>query len=72
MSNQIAGTYEVTPAAGYAGDVSPKTAWKILSERKDAVLIDVRTRPFYGFGGAWGEVGNISDTTGPLGPSQYK
>jgi hypothetical protein len=35
-------------------------------------LIDVRTRPFYGFGGAWGEVGNISDTTGPLGPSRYK
>ena len=42
--NTIAGTYEVSPAAGYAGDVAPPTAWKILSERKDAVLIDVRTR----------------------------
>ena len=29
-------------------------------------LINVRTRPFYGFGGAWGEVGEISDTTGTL------
>ena len=39
--NKIAGTYEVSPAAGYTGDVAPATAWKILSERKDAVLIDV-------------------------------
>jgi len=35
-------------------------------------LINVRTRPFYGFGGAWGEVGELTDTTGPLGPSRYK
>jgi rhodanese-related sulfurtransferase len=42
--NKITGTYEVSPAADYAGDVAPTTAWKILSERKDAVLIDVRTR----------------------------
>jgi rhodanese-related sulfurtransferase len=51
MANQISGMYEVTPAAGYAGDVSPKTAWKILSERKDAVLIDVRTRAEWNFVG---------------------
>ena len=25
--NKIAGTYEVSPAAGYAGDVAPTTAW---------------------------------------------
>ena len=30
-------------ADDYAGDVSPKKAWEILSEDKDAVLIDVRT-----------------------------
>jgi len=40
----IAGTYEVSPGAGYAGDVTPATAWKILNENKDAILIDVRTR----------------------------
>ena len=51
MSNKIAGTYEVTPAAGYAGDVSPNTAWKILSENKDAVLIDVRTRAEWNYVG---------------------
>jgi rhodanese-related sulfurtransferase len=51
MANQISGMYEVTPAAGYAGDVSPTTAWKILSERKDAVLIDVRTRAEWNFVG---------------------
>ena len=41
--NKIAGTYEVSPAAGYAGDVTPAVAWKILSELKDAILIDCRT-----------------------------
>lgn len=43
-NNRIAGTYEISPAAGYAGDVAPSIALKILSENKDSVLIDVRTR----------------------------
>jgi len=43
-NNRIAGTYEVSAAAGYAGDVTAATAWKILSENNDAILIDVRTR----------------------------
>jgi rhodanese-related sulfurtransferase len=53
MSNDsnIAGTYRASPAAGYAGDVGPATAWKILSERKDAVLIDVRTRAEWNYVG---------------------
>src|SRR5260370_37588919 len=50
-NNKIAGTYEVSPAAGYASDVAPATAWKILSERKDAVLIDVRTRAEWNYVG---------------------
>jgi rhodanese-related sulfurtransferase len=50
-NNKIAGSYEVSPAAGYAGDVMPATAWKILTENKDAVLIDVRTRAEWNFVG---------------------
>lgn len=49
--NKIADTYQVSPAAGYAGDIQPTTAWKILGERKDAVLIDVRTRAEWNFVG---------------------
>ena len=49
--NKIAGTYEVSPAAGYAGDVAPTTAWKILSEHKDAILIDCRTRAEWSYVG---------------------
>ena len=49
--NKIAVTYGTSPAAGYAGDVMPSTAWKILSERKDAVLIDVRTRAEWSYVG---------------------
>ena len=42
--NTIASAYGVSPAAGYAGDVAPSMAWQLLSEHKDAILIDVRTR----------------------------
>ena len=49
--NTISGAYEVSPASGYAGDVAPKTAWKILTERPEAVLIDVRTRAEWNFVG---------------------
>jgi hypothetical protein len=35
-------------------------------------LLPVRDRPWWGFGGAWGDVGNRDFTTGPLGPSPYK
>ena len=33
---------------------------------------NVRRQPWYGYGGAWGEVGESTNTTGPLGPSWYK
>lgn len=49
--NKIAGTYEASPAAGYAGDVAPETAWKILSEQQDAILVDVRTRAEWNYVG---------------------
>lgn len=53
MSNdtKIAGTYNATPVPGYAGDVNPSTAWKMLSEQKAAVLIDVRTRAEWNYVG---------------------
>jgi len=34
--------------------------------------LDVTRQAWYGFGGAWGEVGNYRETTGPLGPSRFK
>ena len=36
---------------GYAGDVEPAEAWRILRESQDAVLVDVRTRAEWGFVG---------------------
>jgi hypothetical protein len=35
-------------------------------------LVPVRSRPWYGFGGAWGRAGELSAATGPAGPSRYK
>ncbi|TAJ92781.1 MAG: rhodanese-like domain-containing protein [Reyranella sp.] len=49
--NKIADTFEVSPAPGYAGDVTPSVAWKILGELKDAILIDVRTRAEWNYVG---------------------
>ena len=41
----------VKPGDGYAGDVAPKTAWQILAEEPNAVLVDVRTQPEWVFVG---------------------
>ena len=49
--NRIVSDYDVSPAVGYGGDVSPATAWKILQENKDAVLVDVRTRAEWSYVG---------------------
>ena len=35
-------------------------------------LRSLRARAWYGYGGGWGEVGEIADSTGPLGPSPFK
>lgn len=44
------------------------TAWRTWQHPDD-----VRARPWFGYGGAWGEVGTLgTDTTGPLGPSRFK
>lgn len=51
QDNKFLGTYEVSPASGYAGNVSPATAYRIVSERKDAILIDVRTRAEWNYVG---------------------
>lgn len=49
--NKIVDAYEVSPATGYAGDVAPQTAWKILGENEGAVLVDVRTRAEWSYVG---------------------
>lgn len=42
---------EVAPGEGYAGDVTPEQAWKILEQATGAVLVDVRTQPEWVFVG---------------------
>jgi hypothetical protein len=34
-------------------------------------LVPVHEQPWYGFGGAWGRVGKVRDSTGPLGPGAH-
>jgi rhodanese-related sulfurtransferase len=35
----------------YAGDIAPKEAWEMLAADRAATLVDVRTRPEWGFVG---------------------
>jgi rhodanese-related sulfurtransferase len=35
--------FEIAPADGYAGDIAPRTAWRMLVEIPEARLVDVRT-----------------------------
>ena len=39
------------PQVSYAGDITPEQAWKLLSEDREAVLVDVRTEPEWRFVG---------------------
>ena len=53
------GTY--TARQDHASDRGP--AWATQNR-----LLRLAEQPWYGYGGGWGEVGEFSDTTGPLGP----
>lgn len=66
-SYPAAGSYSI--ADGLATDTTGQgAAWATYNN----TLSDARAQGWYGFGGAWGEVGAFSDSTGPLGPSVYK
>jgi rhodanese-related sulfurtransferase len=40
-----------SPGAGYAGDLSPREAWDVLSTEKSAVLVDCRSQAEWSFVG---------------------
>jgi hypothetical protein len=64
------GSHASLPGAGEheSGDVTARgrrwTTWRRLA--------DVRRQAWFGYGGAWGEVGANAVTTGPLGPSRFR
>jgi hypothetical protein len=59
------GSHAMAPVRrdGGCGDCVPWETWRSLS--------DARKELWYGFGGAWGQVGSTSATTGPLGPHRF-
>lgn len=54
---------QVAGDGDYAGDVTPAYAYDVLKAEEDAVLIDVRTKPEWGFVG----VPDLSDIGKPVG-----
>lgn len=64
------GSHALYPRAGVweSGDVTARgRAWRSWQR-----LANVRRQGWFGFGGAWGQVGASAVTTGPLGPSRHK
>lgn len=55
------GSHTLAPGSGWPCPRCP--AWRTWQE-----VADLREQPWYGFGGAWGDVEDNSLTTGPLGP----
>ncbi|MGY0233796.1 hypothetical protein [Longispora urticae] len=53
---------------GFKDTTSKGEAWATYTRP----IHNVKDMPWYGYGGAWGEVGQFSDTTGPRGPSAFK
>jgi rhodanese-related sulfurtransferase len=50
-AQELTSRYSIAPATGYAGDVTPSTAWRMLNEMPDAILVDVRTAAEWNFVG---------------------
>ncbi|HEX5532863.1 MAG TPA: reverse transcriptase-like protein [Actinomycetales bacterium] len=46
-----AGPVQPSPADGYAGDLTPKDAYRLLEQEPTAMLVDCRTRPEWSFVG---------------------
>ncbi|MGA8112183.1 MAG: hypothetical protein WCA46_00820 [Actinocatenispora sp.] len=69
VAYSASGTHASYPTAGTHGldETAAGPQWQT-----SANLLPVRSQPWYGFGGAWGEVGETVLTTGPLGPSPFK
>jgi hypothetical protein len=66
-----AGSTKVCGSLGCARDLRNE-GWRWDTWSADDSVRSVRVEPWYGFGGAWGAVGTVSDTTGPLGPRAGK
>lgn len=68
------GTHASYPRAGHfplpgppEDEASHGRTWATYRSLRNA-----RTQPWFNFGGAWGEVGELKESTGPLGPSAAK
>jgi hypothetical protein len=57
------GDHALSPAPRRGRDCAACPQWPTWSS-----LAPARKQPWYGFGGAWGQPGKTSETTGPLGP----
>ena len=56
-----------TPGFGFIDVGDPKgPRWRTWTE-----LERIEDQPWYGFGGAWGRIGKVRDSTGPLGPGAH-
>lgn len=66
------GSHASLPSADFGFiDVGDPDGPRWRTWEPDNSLASIREQPWYGFGGAWGKVGRVLDSTGPLGPGAH-
>jgi len=66
------GSHASLPSANFGFiDVGDAGGPRWRTWEPDNDLASIREQPWYGFGGAWGRVGRVRDSTGPLGPGAH-
>ena len=66
------GSHASLPSADFGFiDVGDSDGPRWRTWEADNGLAAAREQPWYGFGGAWGKVGRVLDSTGPLGPGAH-
>jgi hypothetical protein len=66
-SYATSGSHGLGPGGVVKDQTGKGQQWRTWQHMQNA-----RAQDWYGYGGAWGEVGNYKDTTGPQGPSRWK
>ncbi len=66
------GSHASLPSPGYGFiDVGDENGPRWRTWEPDDALASIAEQPWYGFGGAWGRLGRVRDSTGPLGPGAH-
>jgi hypothetical protein len=66
------GSHASLPSADFGFiDVGDPNGPRWRTWTRENGVVPITEQPWYGFGGAWGRLGRVRDSTGPLGPGAH-